>query len=1051
MAYLSAGPGEVVDLDVVKSAAGAVLPSYMVPTVWMVLDDIALNTAGKLDRKALPAPEFGGLAVEYVAPEGVAEEKVAAVFAGVLGVERVSVTESFFDAGGNSLSAMRLVARAGEVLGVELSVRDLFDAPSVRELVADSVNKSAALAPIVAVVPRPERVPLSFAQQRMWFINRLEPGSPVYNLPAVLRVRGDLDVGALHAALVDVVVRHEVLRTTFPSVDGVPFQLIAASESSAGLLDWAVVDSREAVESAVMAGFDLVHDAPIRARVWQAAPGEFVLALVTHHIASDGQSQLPLVSDLLAAYVARAAGAAPVFTALEVQFADFAIWQHEVLGSADDPQSVIGRQLQFWRDGLTGLPDVLPLPTDRPRPAVASHDGAVTGFEIPGQVAERIGDLARNVGATPFMVLHAALSVLLARLSATDDIAVATPIAGRGQRVLDPLIGMFVNTLVLRAAVDLNGSFTDLLDQVKAGDLASFAHADVPFEAVVDAVDPIRSEAFAPLTQVLLSFDPGASVRDAELSIAGLELEPFESEQQPAQLDLYLTVNSAETGSWSGSVTFATDLYDVATVDTMMAGFVRLLDALTADPLAAVGDAVLLGGVEVAAEAAREWGVAVAVPEIVTVADAVAAQVARTPGARALVCGGRSVSYGEFGARVNRLARVLVAAGVGPEVAVAVAVPRSVEMLVGVHAVVAAGGQYVPVDVGTPVDRVGYMLVTAGVGLLLVSDRGAAAGAVSAAEAAGIAVLDVDESLPVDAGAVVCAPLSRSELRGEVCAGSAVYTLFTSGSTGMPKGVTLSHGAVLNRLWWGLDELPIDGSDVVVQKTPFTFDCSVPELFAPLMVGASLVVLKEGGHVEPVYVASEIARTGATMVHFVPSMLSVFLDVVPGELLSSLGSVRIVSATGEALPPAVAAAARGVWPGALFYNLYGPTEAAVEITFEKIGQVSAEDPVVPIGVPVWNSSAVVLDARLNRVPEGVPGELYLGGVQLARGYSARADLTAERFVAEPHGEPGSRLYRTGDLVRRLPDGSLEYLGRTDFQVKLRGQRIELGEVEAVLA
>ncbi|MFT3661297.1 MAG: amino acid adenylation domain-containing protein [Gordonia sp. (in: high G+C Gram-positive bacteria)] len=1040
---------ESVDTTEVAAAVSAALPEYMVPTVWMALPEMPVNTAGKVDRRALPDPDFEVL--EYVAPANDDEQVVADVYADLLGMDRVSVTESFFDVGGNSLAAMRVVARVSDALGVQVSVRDVFDAPSVRELVAAVAGRAPALPPVVAVVPRPGQVPLSFAQQRMWFINRLDPVSPVYNVPTVLRVRGGLDVEALHAALVDVVVRHEVLRTVFPDRDGVPAQSVAQTSSVAARLDWAVVGSRAEVEAAVMAGFDLVSEWPIRVRVWEVASDEHVLAVITHHIASDGESQLPLVTDLLTAYSARVEDRVPEFAPLPLQFADFAIWQHEVLGSPEDPSSVVGRQLGYWTEQLAGLPDVLSLPADRPRPSSASHEGHQVDFEIPRDIAERVEAVAERFGVTPFMVVHAVLSVLLSRLSATDDVAVATPIAGRGQAELDRLIGMFVNTLVLRARVDSSMSFVDLLGQVRKTDLDAFAHADVPFEAVVDAVDPVRSEAFAPLAQVLLSFDPGASARDVDVAVAGLEFSAVESEQVPAQLDLYITVSTTADQVWSGSIVYATDLFDASTVELFAARLVAVLDGVTVDPSVAVGDVDLLAPEDVAAESAWEWGSERSLPGFVSVGDVLAAQVARTPDARALVFGERVVSYGEFGARVNGFARELIAAGVGPDVAVAVAVPRSVEMMVAVHAVVAAGGQYVPVDLGTPADRVKYMFETAQVKLMLVSDRGVAVEALSAAEAVGVPVLGVDASGEIDVAAAGCAPISVGERRGRLTGDSAVYTLFTSGSTGMPKGVTLSHGAVLNRLWWGLDELPIDGSDVVVQKTPFTFDCSVPELFAPLMVGAALVVLRQGGHLEPVYVASEIVRTGATMVHFVPSMLSVFLDVVPRELLASLTSVRIVSATGEALPPAVAAPAREVWPDALFYNLYGPTEAAVEITYQSIGEVRAEDSTVPIGVPVWNSSAVVLDSRLQRVPVGVPGELYLGGVQLARGYAGRPDLTAERFVADPHSVSGARLYRTGDLVRRLSGGVLEYLGRTDFQIKLRGQRIELGEIEAVLA
>ncbi|GED99905.1 hypothetical protein nbrc107696_03520 [Gordonia spumicola] len=1045
--YLAGAPGDVVDLDLVKAEATRALPGYMVPTVWMVLEDIALNTAGKIDRKSLPTPEFGG-GTEIVEPATDDERVGAAVFADVLGVDEVSVSESFFDAGGNSLSAMRLVARLSDAWGVELTARDLFDAPTVRELAATIVGRAAALGPITRVDPRPDVVPLSFAQQRMWFINRLEPHAATYNIPLVLRLTGALDAAALELAVHDVLARHDILRTSFPDVDGVPRQDIADVDQIVGRLDWAVVDSDVAVESAVTGGFDLANDWPLRVRLRRVTPDEHLFALVVHHIAADGESMGPLVADLVASYAARVEGRSPVLPDLDLQFADVALWQHQALTSGDAGTSVLDRQLAYWTATLDGAPELLDLPADRPRPAVAGGVGGRSLFTIPADLAARVSALATRTGTTEFMVLHATLSVLLARLSASDDVTIATPVAGRNQAGLDRMIGMFVNTLVLRTRIDVAASFVDTLAAVRDIDLAAFANSDVPFEQVVEAVDPVRSEAFAPLAQTMLSFDPGASVAGMSLDVAGVTIAGVPLPDPPAQVDLQFVVAPSSDGDWTGETVFAADLFDASTVESLTSRYVALLDSLVSSPEVGVGDAALLTDAEAASIASTHRGPEVSVSDMVPVATAVATRAVRAPDAVALIHGDRDVTYAEFGSRVARLAERLVAAGVGRETAVAVCIPRSVEMMVAIHATVAAGGQYVPIDLAAPVDRAEYMLTTAGAVALLVADGDAVPGVVAAARAAGAAVVTVDERDRLDASPTALADFVETRpVRGD----GAMYTLFTSGSTGKPKGVTLPHDAVVNRLWWGLGELPIDESDRVVQKTPYTFDCSVPELFAPLMRGATLVVLRDGGHLDPVYVAEEIARTRATMVHFVPSMLSVFLEVAGAERLAALDSVRIVSTTGEALPPAVAASTRRAWPDAMFYNLYGPTEAAVEITAFAIGDVSPDDSTVSIGTPVWNSSALVLDSRLRMLPIGVPGELYLGGVQLARGYAARPDLTAERFVADPFGAPGSRLYRTGDLVRRTADGGIEYLGRTDFQVKLRGQRIELGEIESVLA
>ncbi|MBY4576090.1 non-ribosomal peptide synthetase, partial [Gordonia paraffinivorans] len=1037
VAYVT-GDDSVSEAVLREHAAGRLLP-FMRPSVWVVLDDMPVNAAGKVDRKALPAPSFD--AVEYAAPESEAEQSVAAVFADLLGVERVSVVESFFDLGGNSLSAARLAARASAVTGVEVSVRDVFDAPSVRELVAAVSGRSAGLPPVTPVRPRPDRIPLSFAQQRMWFINRFEPHNITYNLPNVLRISGPLDVPALRAAFDDLVARHEILRTTFPSVDGIAYQAVADVDEVPRRLDWEIVESMADIEAAVMTPFDLAADWPVRIRLWQNAPDDHVLAAVVHHIAADGESLRPLIADLVTAYVARHEGVAPRQSPLEVQFADFAIWQHAVLGSPADPDSVIGKQLAYWREALAGMPDLLELPYDRPRPNVATGRGGAAEFVIPERLARRVEEIASSNGATPFMVLDAVLAVLLARLSTTDDVAIATPIAGRGRPELDPLIGMFVNTLVIRSRIDLGESFEDLLARTRSNVLAAFDNADVPFETVVDAVNPVRSEAFAPLAQVMLTLDPGAAARSAEVPVGDLTFSGVEVDA-PVQVDLTFMVNTSPDGAWRGAVSFAADLFDESTVHEMVARFVMLLDELTGDARVAVGDVPILPADEIDVLATWQRGPSKVVPTE-DLASAVAASVVAYPGREALVFGDRSVSYGEFGSRVWTLARQLIAAGVGPDVAVAVCIPRSVELLVAVHAVIAAGGQYVPIDTGAPVDRARYMVETSGASVVLVH-AGLAVPASVVGLGDAVEVIAVDASVPVEAGV---SPVTDAERRGRLLPQHAAYTLFTSGSTGRPKGVTVSHRAVSNRLAWMDEWYPISEDDRVLQKTPVTFDVSVWELFWPLMSGVPLVVAEPGRHGDPEYLYEVIDANSVSVVHFVPSMLSAFADVL-GDRLSELSSIRYVFASGEALSPSVAQAVLSRLPGVGLHNLYGPTEAAVDVTAYA---VRPGDEVVPIGRPVPNVVVRVLDGRLSRVPVGVAGELYLGGVQVARGYASRAGLTAERFVADPFGGPGARLYRTGDLVRWNSSGELEYLGRADFQVKLRGQRLELGEVESAVS
>ncbi|MYR08758.1 amino acid adenylation domain-containing protein [Gordonia sp. SID5947] len=1053
-AYLVAD--RLVDVEALRTAVGEQLPAFMVPSSVTFLDALPLTPVGKLDKAALPEPVLES--ATHVAPDTAQERTVARVFAEVLGVDDVGATDDFFALGGNSLSATRVVARLAEALELDLAVRDLFEAPTVRALAGRLVAGSGAVEPIVAG-PRPDRIRLSNAQQRMWFLNQFDSGSPAYNIPVAMRLEGPLDGGVLRAALLDVMTRHEVLRTVYPQLDGDPVQQILTSEEAANRLDWDIADSERDLFAAATIGFDVTAELPIRARLLQTGPADHVLMLVAHHISADGESMRPLMHDLVLAHQARAAGRAPDFEPLSVQFADVALWQERVLGSADDPSSVLGEQLAYWTDHLAGLPDVLELPTDHPRPQVASMRGGLVEYSIPRHTAERIESLAREQGVTEFMVLHAVLAVLLARLSATQDIAIATPTAGRGQAVLDDLVGMFVNTLVLRTDIEGSATFDDVLQLIKRTDLDALANADVPFEYLVERLDPLRSEAFAPLTQVMLSFDQSlvqagdslatmadvAGDRPADDDPTGLRVTPVvDPGVPPARLDLSFGVatNGAD-GGWRGDIVYAADLFDRVTVRTFADRFVRLLDTLTAEPQRPVGDAEILDRSERHEDSERAQGADVLVSDEF-IGDVVARQARRTPSATALRFGDRAVGYAEFTGRVNALARELISRGVGPDVAVGVCMPRSVEMVVAIHAVVTAGGQYVPIDTAAPVERIGYMVDTAGVALVLVAPD---------ATPSALGEVDVDV-LTVDTGAGLAgdtAPVTDADRLAPLRPEHAMYTIFTSGSTGRPKGVTLSHEAVLNRLWWGLHQLPIGTADTVVLKTPYTFDCSVPELFAPLMIGAQTLVLAAEGHLDPVYVAEQIAEHRATMVHFVPSMLSVFLELAGPERLATLDTVRILSTTGEALPPAVAAQTRARLPGADLFNLYGPTEAAVEITYQHVDTVDEDDSTTPIGVPVWNSTSHVLDGRLRPVPAGVAGELYVGGVQLARGYAARPDLTAERFVADPFGEPGSRLYRTGDLVRVNHQGELEYLGRTDFQVKLRGQRIELGEIESVLA
>ncbi|WP_156525446.1 non-ribosomal peptide synthetase, partial [Gordonia sp. 852002-50816_SCH5313054-c] len=1033
--YAVLGEGAEVSPTAIRSNAAALLPDYMVPDVVMLLDGLPLTVNGKLDRRALPEPEIV-VDSEYVAPGTETEKMLAEIVANVLDLERVSVADSLFDLGGNSLAAARIVGRASDALGVDLSVRDVFDAPTVRGLAELSAQRAAGL-PAVVALPRPQRIPLSFAQSRMWFINQFDTSLPTYNIPALLRLEGDLDVQALRAALSDVIERHEVLRTTFPAVDDEPVQVIGGVDEIDERLEWRDVDSWSELQTVAMTGFDVTTGWPVRAALWAQAPGQWVFALVMHHIASDGESLRPLVTDLITAYIARTAGAAPEFAPLEIQFADYAIWQHDVLGSADDTDSIIGRQLGYWSRQLRGLPDVLDLPADRPRPTVASMRGARASFDVPATVAESVVELARASGVTPFMVVHGALSALLARLSGTDDIAISTPIAGRGQPVLDPLVGMFVNTLVLRVGVDPTLTFTQFLDRVRGVDLEGFAHADLPFESVVEALDPPRSESFAPLSQVMLTFDQNAMPELAARGIAAarlpaLAVEPVDVDEIPAKVDL--TFGLRDTGNgWSGELVYATDIFDADTAESIAHRFVRLLTELTEQPALPVGRSRLLDDQEYD-EMSSIFGSEAATPRLL--ADVLADVATRYADCAAVTDGSGAVAtYAELDARSDACARWLISQGVGTESLVALAIRRSVDLLTVLWAVTKVGAGYVPIDPDYPADRITYMLSDSGVSLGLTTSelREQLPSSVTWSIVSDVVAVRQGPAEPASA------PLRSDELVRPRHLDALAYVIYTSGSTGRPKGVAVTYRGIHNYAA-DLSRYGAEAGSVVMGYSSPSFDASILEWLIASTGGATLAYRPEGA-IGGELLEEFMREAGVTHAFMTPTVAATINPAaVPG--------LQLLASGGEALPQRLV----DRWADEVaFFNAYGPTETSVAVanSRRRVG-----DP-VRIGGPIGGVGLVVLDDALQPVPVNVPGELYVRGVALARGYLDRAGLTAARYVADPFGGGGDRLYRTGDVVRwrRTEDGDLEleYSGRSDDQVKLRGLRIELGEVEAVLS
>ncbi|MFE3078090.1 amino acid adenylation domain-containing protein [Nocardia tengchongensis] len=1056
--YVLPAPGRTVDVAALAAFAGESLPAYMVPAAIMPLDEIPLTPVGKVDRARLPEPVFA--VREFRTPATAAERAIAEVYSGLLtppGAEplRVGSDDDFFELGGNSLLAAQAAARIGTALDRRVPVRVLFDASSVSGLARLLEDGLESAAPALVPGPRPDRVPLSYAQQRMWFLNRFDAASAVDNVPLAVRLSGRLDLDAIRAAARDLVERHEVLRTIYPEVDGEGYQQVLPLTDARAVPELAVDDiDASSLTARVMelggAGFDVTAQPPIRLRVLRLGPAEHVLVCVVHHIAADGFSMGPLIRDLVTAYVSRSAGAVPQWQPLPVQYADYTLWQRAVLGAEDDENSAQAAQIAYWRDALAELPDELVLPSDRPRPPVASYRGGTFRFELADDVYAGVRRLARAGGGTIFMVVHAALAVLLARLSGTRDIAVGTPVAGRGDAALDDLIGMFVNTLVLRTDVDPALGFAELLGRVRESDVRAFGHADVPFERLVDLLAPARSQARNPLFQVMLSFQnlPPTDLRLPGLTVSGADLEvPF------AKFDLQLTMQERvdERGDGTGMAaefSYALDLFDEATIASFARRFASVLEQVGADPSAAVGDLALLSADE-QRRVLTDWNATdfdvdatVGLPRgtAPTLVSLFEAQVASSPDAVALIFDGERLTYRELAQRARRLARQLVADyGIGPETLVALSIRRSTELVVAMYAIVEAGAAYVPLDPEQPFDRTAHILDTARPRLVLTTRADGFGGGT------GIPAVLVEEA-EERARTRSADPIAEFERARPLRPAHPAYVIFTSGSTGRPKGVAVSHHAIVNRLVWMQAQYRIGYADVVLQKTPATFDVSVWEFFWPLQTGARLVVAKPDGHRDPVYLAEVIAEHGVTTAHFVPSMLSMFLSTLGAEGTFDGTTLRQVFASGEALPAPTAQRLREL-TGARLHNLYGPTEAAVDVSYHEV--TDADTVSVPIGRPVFNTRLYVLDSRLRPVAPGVAGELYLAGDQLAIGYVARPDLTADRFVADPFGH-GERMYRTGDLVKWTADGEVEYLGRTDFQVKLRGLRIELGEIEAAL-
>ncbi|MFL1491454.1 non-ribosomal peptide synthase/polyketide synthase [Pseudomonas antarctica] len=1006
------------------------LPDYMVPAQLIFLDSLPLTPNGKLDRNALPKADAELLLKAFVAPVSQREQHVAAIWADVLEVPQVGLDDHFFELGGHSLLATRVVSRVRQALGLEVALKRLFEQPVLADFVR-TLGEEGVTAPALLKADRTQPLPLSYAQERQWFLWQLDPQSSAYHIPSALRLKGALDVAALQRSIDTLLARHESLRTHLRQEAGGAVQVI----EDLGLIEIERCDTDEAglkaqVAEAVAQPFDLLRGPLLRVKLLRLAEDDHVLVLVQHHIISDGWSMQLMVEEWVKLYTAFSDGHTPQLPALPIQYADYALWQRNWMEAGEK-----ARQLIYWREQLGGEQPVLELPFDYQRPALATHRGARLGVELKPQLVVGLRSLANQAGVTLPMVLLAAYQALLHRYSGQEDVRVGVPIANRNRLETEGLIGFFVNTQVLKADINGQMSVAQLLHQVRQRSLDAQAHQDLPFEQLVEALQPERSMSLSPLFQVLFNHRVTSAGSHFQ-HLPGLQVEVLSWDEGVAQFDLALDVEESRE-ALRASLSYATDLFAHTTIERMAGHWQSLLQAMVDDQQQAIGQLNLLNADE-QQHILQLWDCTdsgFSAKRLVH--ERVADRARENPEAVAVKFDAQTLTYGELDAQANRLAHALIARGVGPEVRVAIAMPRSAEIMVAFLAVLKAGGVYVPLDIEYPRDRLLYMMDDSRAQLLLTHSSAL-------------------QQLPIPQGLNTLA-IDRTEdwancsdaspqvaLDGDNLA----YVIYTSGSTGMPKGVAVSHGPLVAHIIATGERYETGPADCELHFMSFAFDGAHEGWMHPLINGAS-VLIRDDSLWLPEYTYAQMHRHNVTLAVFPPVYLQQLAE--HAERDGNPPAVRVYCFGGDAVAQASYDLAwRALKPTYLF-NGYGPTETVVTPLLWKARKGDPCGAVyAPIGTLLGNRSGYVLDAQLNLQPIGVAGELYLGGEGVARGYLERPALTAERFVPDPFGKPGSRVYRSGDLTRGRPDGVVDYLGRVDHQVKIRGFRIELGEIEARL-